>query len=205
MNFTEYYSNKMTEALDKKEGEMWRDFYTTILPRRIKKFKKKYAGTPESLEKAVQEYEDELVGDRREYIDFSLSEEYDRLLKLHFHDAVERLDRQQGDTPDKTEHPVLDSQPLASELIADLKSKLQIAEADRDNFYNQKSVFQMQLDIISFVLRIADPIMLKEIYADTKSSSITLKSGLQSLRKKGQKIVQSNDMKRFCQQYYNLL
>ena len=42
MNFTEYYSNKMTEALDKKEGEMWRDFYTTILPRRIKKFKKKY-------------------------------------------------------------------------------------------------------------------------------------------------------------------
>lgn len=106
----------------------------------------------------------------REYIDFSLSEEYDRLLKLHFHDAVERLDRQQGDTPDKTEHPVLDSQPLASELIADLKSKLQIAEADRDNFYNQKSVFQMQLDIISFVLRIADPIMLKEIYADTKVS-----------------------------------
>lgn len=84
--------------------------------------------------------------------------------------AVERLDRQQGDTPDKTEHPVLDSQPLASELIADLKSKLQIAEADRDNFYNQKSVFQMQLDIISFVLRIADPIMLKEIYADTKVS-----------------------------------
>ena len=81
MNFTEYYSNKMTEALDKKEGEMWRDFYTTILPRRIKKFKKKYAGTPESLEKAVQEYEDELVGDRREYIDFSLSEEYDRLLR----------------------------------------------------------------------------------------------------------------------------
>ena len=88
------------------------------------------------------------------------------MLKLHFHDAVERLDRQQGDTPDKTEHPVLDSQPLASELIADLKSKLQIAEADRDNFYNQKSVFQMQLDIISFVLRI----MLKEIYADTKVS-----------------------------------
>lgn len=34
----------MTEALDKKEGEMWRDFYTTILPRRIKKFngKKEY-------------------------------------------------------------------------------------------------------------------------------------------------------------------
>lgn len=89
------------------------------------------------------------------------------MLKKSIH---QRLDRQQGDTPDKTEHPVLDSQPLASELIADLKSKLQIAEADRDNFYNQKSVFQMQLDIISFVLRIADPIMLKEIYADTKVS-----------------------------------
>lgn len=92
------------------------------------------------------------------------------MLKLHFRDAVERLDQQQGDTPDKTDYPVLDSQLLASELIADLKAKLQIAEADRDNFYNQKSVFQMQLDIISFVLRIADPIMLKEIYADTKVS-----------------------------------
>ena len=92
------------------------------------------------------------------------------MLKLHFHDAVARLDQQQEDTPDKTDYPVLGSQPLASELIADLKAKLQIAEADRDNFYNQKSVCQMQLDIIGFVLRIADPIMLKEIYADTKVS-----------------------------------
>lgn len=170
MKYSQYYQEKMTEALDKKESGMWRDFYTTILPRRIKKFKKKYTGAPESLEKAVQEYEDELVGNRREYIDFSLSEEYDRLLKLHFHDAVERLDQQQEDTPDKTDHPVLDSQPLASELIADLKAKLQIAEADRDNFYNQKSVCQMQLDIIGFVLQITDPVMLKEIYADTKVS-----------------------------------
>lgn len=92
------------------------------------------------------------------------------MLKLHFHDAVERLDQQQENTPDKTDYPALDSQPLASELIVDLKARLQIAEADRDNFYNQKSVCQMQLDIIGFVLRIADPIMLKEIYADTKVS-----------------------------------
>ena len=88
MKFSQYYQSKMTEALDKKEGEMWQDFYTTILPRRIKKFKKKYTGAPESLEKAVQEYEDELVGKRREHIDFTLSNEYDRLLKLHFYDAI---------------------------------------------------------------------------------------------------------------------
>lgn len=68
MKFSQYYQSKMTEALDKKEGEMWRDFYTTILPRRIKKFKKKYTGTPESLEKAVQEYEDKLVGNQHQTV-----------------------------------------------------------------------------------------------------------------------------------------
>lgn len=151
MKYSQYYQEKMTEALDKKESGMWRDFYTTILPRRIKKFKKKYTGAPESLEKAVQEYEDELVGNRREYIDFSLSEEYDRLLKLHFHDAVERLDQQQQDEPDKMDNPVLDSgkQPLASEIIADLNKHT-------EELRNQREILRMQTDIINFVLKVKD-------------------------------------------------
>ena len=37
-----------------------------------------------------------------------------------------------------------EKQPLASEIIAELETKLQIAEADRDIFYNQKSICQMQ-------------------------------------------------------------
>nr|UVX47388.1 MAG: hypothetical protein [Bacteriophage sp.] len=66
---------------------------------------------------------------------------------------------------------------LASEIIAEqaaeiekLKAELQETEELRDLYYTQKSVATMQLDIIGFVLRIADPIMLKEIYADTKVS-----------------------------------
>lgn len=83
-----------------------------------------------------------------------------------YFDAVRQLDRLSEGVPDKADHP----QPLASEIITDLKAKLHTAEKDRANFYNQKSVCQMQLDIIGFVLRIADPIMLKEIYTDTKVS-----------------------------------
>lgn len=51
MKFSQYYQSKMTEALDKKEGEMWRDFYTTILPRRIKKFKKSIQEPRKALKK----------------------------------------------------------------------------------------------------------------------------------------------------------
>lgn len=56
MNFTEYYSNKMTEALDKKEGEMWRDFYTTILPRRIKKFTDIFGAYVNNIKKFMEKY-----------------------------------------------------------------------------------------------------------------------------------------------------
>ena len=58
--------------------------------------------------------------------------------------------------------------PLAE--IEKLEAELQETEELRDLYYTQKSVATMQLDIIGFVLRIADPIMLKEIYADTKVS-----------------------------------
>ena len=151
MKYSQYYQEKMTEALDKKESEAWRDFYATILPKRIEKFKKKYTGTLENLEKAMQEYEGELVGRRREHIDFTLSNEYDRLLKLQFHDAVARLDQLQQDAPDKTDNPVLDSgkQPLASEIIADLNEHT-------EELRNQREILRMQTDIINFVLKVND-------------------------------------------------
>lgn len=78
---------------------------------------------------------------------------------------------------DRLENTSCKNPTLASEIIAEqaaeiekLKAELQETEELRDLYYTQKSVATMQLDIIGFVLRIADPIMLKEIYADTKVS-----------------------------------
>ena len=67
--------------------------------------------------------------------------------------------------PDKADH----SQPLASEIITDLKAKLQTAEKDRDTFYNQKAVLIMQQDIINFALHITDLELLKQVYGTAKA------------------------------------
>lgn len=58
-----------------------------------------------------------------------------------------------------------------AEILKNFSKDMEMWKAcEEDEIADAKSVFQMQLDIISFVLRIADPIMLKEIYADTKVS-----------------------------------
>ena len=82
-----------------------------------------------------------------------------------YFDAVNRLDRLSEGVPDKTDH----SQPLASEIIANLKTKLQTAEKDRDVFYDQKAVLIMQQDIINFSLRITDLELLKQVYGTAKA------------------------------------
>ena len=65
---------------------------------------------------------------------------------------------------------------LASEIIADqqeeieeLKLKLHKTEELRDLYYTQKSIFQMQLDIINFVSRIYSEETLTFIYGFVKS------------------------------------
>ena len=166
MNYTQYYESQITEKLDREERKIWQEFYTKRLPKRTEKFKKKYAGKPEELPKAIEEFELVTAGEYAEVVDAKLTNICEEMRERFYFDAVNRLDRLSEGVPDKADHPL----PLASEIITDLKAKLQTAEKDRANFYNQKSVCQMQLDIIGFVLRIADPIMLKEIYTDTKVS-----------------------------------
>lgn len=170
MNYTQYYEGKVTEALDRAERKLWQEFYTRRLPKRTEKFKRKYTGKPEELPKAIEEFENRTAGEYTEIIDAKLTKICEEMRERFYFDAVRRLDRLSEGMPDKTDRPVLDSQPLATELIADLETKLQTAETDRDTFYNQKSVYQMQLDIINFIMHITDPIMLKEIYADIKVS-----------------------------------
>lgn len=164
MNYTQLYESRITKELDKKEVSLWKDFYNNILPERVEQFKKVYRGKPQKLQKAIEKLEQDAAASYREEIDEQLTTLCDGLRTQAYFDALKQLDSLSEGVPDKTDTP----QSLASEIITDLKAKLQTAEKDRANFYNQKSVCQMQLDIIGFVLRIADPIMLKEIYTDTK-------------------------------------
>ena len=54
MNYTQYYESQITEKLDREERKIWQEFYTKRLPKRTEKFKKKYAGKPEELSKAIE-------------------------------------------------------------------------------------------------------------------------------------------------------
>lgn len=70
-----------------------------------------------------------------------------------------------------------EKQPLASEIIADqaaevekLKAELQEAEELRDIYYTQKSVCQMQLDIVNFITHIYSKETLSFIYGIAKST-----------------------------------
>lgn len=160
MNYSQFYENRITKELDKKEVSLWNDFYNNILPERVEQFKKVYRGKPQKLQKAIEKLEQEY----REEIDEQLTTLCDGLRTQAYFDALRQLDSLSEGVPDKADH----SQPLASEIISEVNAKLRAAEADRDTFYEQKSVYQMQLDIINFAMHITDPIMLKEIYADTK-------------------------------------
>lgn len=164
MNYTQYYEGKVTEALDRAERKIWQEFYTKRLPKRTEKFKRKYTGKPEELAKAIEEFELVTAGEYAEVVDAKLTKLCEEMRERFYFDAVNRLDQLSEGAPDKADHP----QPLASEIISEINAKLRAAEADRDTFYEQKSVCQMQLDIISYISQITDPIMLKEIYADAK-------------------------------------
>lgn len=70
-----------------------------------------------------------------------------------------------------------EKQPLASKIIADqaaevekLKAELQEAEELRDIYYTQKSVCQMQLDIVNFITHIYSKETLSFIYGIAKST-----------------------------------
>ena len=68
-------------------------------------------------------------------------------------------------------------QPLASEIISDqqkeiekLKTELHETEEFRDLYYLQKSVCQMQLDIVNFITHIYSKETLAFIYGVAKSA-----------------------------------
>lgn len=179
MSYAEFYENRITRELDKKEVSLWKDFYNNILPERVKQFKKAYKGKPQKLQKAIEKLEQDAAASYREEIDEQLTTLCDGLRTQAYFDAVKRLDQMQENMPDKVDNPVLDSgnRSLASEIIADqqeeiekLKVKLQKAESDRDDFFAQKSVLIMQQDIINFTMHITDSTLLKQVYGTAKAA-----------------------------------
>ena len=136
MNYTQLYESRITKELDKKEVSLWKDFYNNILPEQVEQFKKVYKGKPQKLQKAIEKLEQDAAASYREEIDEQLTILCDGLRTQAYFDALKQLDSFSEGVPDKADH----SQPLASEIITDLKAKLQTAEKDRDTFYNQKAV-----------------------------------------------------------------
>ena len=90
-----------------------------------------------------------------------------------YHEILVKLDQLSAGMPDKADSPKLDNQTIASDQkneIEELKLKLQETEELRDLYYLQKSVRQMQLDIVNFITRIYSKETLAFIYGIAKST-----------------------------------
>lgn len=176
MNYKRFYEEKTTEALERKEKELWQRFYNKTLPKRLESFKKSFKGNESELETALQGRREFLINCQADEISNALDKENERLVMLHFTDAINRLEQLTKDAPDNVEEMQdEENKSLASEIIADqaaevqeLQEKLAEVERDRDLFYEQKSAHMMQLDIVGFALQIHDPKSLKFAYNSTK-------------------------------------
>ena len=173
MNYTQYYENQITEKIDQEERKLWQEFYTKRLPKRTEKFKRKYTGKPEELPKAIEEFETRAAGEYSEVIDEKLTIICGEMREKFYHEILTKLDQLSAGIPDKADSPKLDNQTIASDQkneIEELKLKLQETEELRDLYYLQKSVCQMQLDIVNFITHIYSKETLSFIYGIAKST-----------------------------------
>ena len=177
MNYTQYYEKQITEKIDQEERKLWQEFYTKRLPKRTEKFKRKYTGKPEELQKAIEEFETRTAGEYSEVIDEKLTILCGDMREIFYREILAKLDQLSAGMPDKADSPKLDNQTIASEVITDqkaeieeLKLKLQETEELRDLYYLQKSVCQMQLDIVNFITHIYSKETLSFIYGIAKST-----------------------------------
>lgn len=175
MNYTQYYENKITQALDKKETELWKNFYDNILPERIEQFKKSYKGNPKKLNKAIEKLENDAADEFSENVDNELSTLYDKLKARNYSDALRRLDQLSGSTPDKVDKPISDSQPLASEIITDqsaeieeLKAELQDKQENLDICARLADRYMYRQRIVECALKLKDEKLLKCAYTYMK-------------------------------------
>lgn len=116
MNYKRFYEEKTTEALDLKEKELWQRFYKKIFPKRLENFKKSFNGDQSELEIALQGRREFLINCQADEISNALDAENERLIMIHFNDAINRLEQLTKDAP---EVQYEENKSLASEIIAD--------------------------------------------------------------------------------------
>lgn len=185
MNYTQYYEKQITEKIDQEERKLWQEFYTKRLPKRTEKFKRKYTGKPEELQKAIEEFETRTAGEYSEVIDEKLTIICGDMREKFYHEILAKLDQLSMGMPDKAaDSPKLDNQTIASEIITDqkaeiekLKEELRKARNDVKAFEDdwefcsqQKSILMLQIDIINFALKIFDYNCLKMALSFVKAA-----------------------------------
>lgn len=170
MKYKEYYEEELKKALETKEAEIWKNFYSKTLPKRLEEFEKSFNGSPAELEAALTGRERFLVSCQKKEIETALDAEKVKLMQSYLEDAIERLDRMKS-IPEKEE------KPLASEIIAEqaaeverLKAELQEAEKKRDFWHSHASTQLRKLDIINFVTQLYGEKMVNFLYGVAKSS-----------------------------------
>ena len=177
MNYTQYYENQITEKIDQEERKLWQEFYTKRLPKRTEKFKRKYTGKPEELQKAIEEFETGTAGEYSEVIDEKLTIICGDMREKFYHEILAKLDQLSAGMPDKADSPKLDNQTIASEIITDqkneiekLKIELQEAERNRDFWHSHAINQTRKLDAINFVTQLYGEKTINFLYGVAKSS-----------------------------------
>lgn len=137
MNYTQYYEKQITEKIDQEERKLWQEFYTKRLPKRTEKFKRKYTGKPEELQKAIEEFETRTAGEYSEVIDEKLTIICGDMREKFYHEILAKLDQLSAGMPDKADSPKLDNQTIASEIITDQKAEIEKLKAELQKLKNE--------------------------------------------------------------------
>ena len=155
----EKYKAVIERRLSKFRNDEAQEFYTKILPNRLEEFRANYTGSPEELEAAMDEEEEERVLDFWDYLDDKTAEERERAIAEYAENDA-------------------DYQPLASEIIADLqkenenlKVELQDKQENLDLCAELADRYMYRQRIIECTLKLDNKEMLKCAYAYMKRLS----------------------------------
>lgn len=152
----------INSELEKFRQRKAQEFFTQELPNRLKGFKAALEGTPEEIEKKLEDQKEIYI--------------------LNFWDKLDELEEQKKKSLE-LERDTADifceneEKPLASEIIADqqeeienLKAELQETKKKRDFWHSYASTQLRKLDIINFTIQLYSEKTINFLYGVTKSS-----------------------------------
>ena len=168
MKYKEYYEEELEKAFEAKEAEIWKNFYSKTLPKRLEEFEKSFNGSPAELEVALTGRERFLVSCQKKEVETALEAEKGRLMQSYLEDAIERLDHMKS-TPEKEE------KSLASEIIADQSAEIEKLKADLQDKQENLDVcagladqYMYRQRIVECTLKLKDEKLLKCAYTYMK-------------------------------------